>query len=209
MEGDGALKNDVSLSPQHQQIFDPHHPHGFAADKDAAAAAAFLAADAAGPAHPGPAQDGWAWPPQDAMDLDYDSEIAAWIGSWGGPASDVPPPMPVHLGAAAAMDGICTALDDRIEPDDFLFPDDEVGGQPQNHPGVGGDMSVFHPEPPPPPPPTTTKTLLEPDTKGKGLAIFHSPQPPDMARTFTPGKPPPGPPYELSGLPKFSHSVEF
>ena len=57
---------------------------------------------------------------QDAMDLDYDAELASWFGSWGLPPGNVGLPV-----IDATMEDLGPATE-AIGPDDLLFPDDEM-----------------------------------------------------------------------------------
>ncbi len=82
-----------------------------------------------------PYDEAWAWR-HDPMDLDYDSELAAWIGSWGLPVEDATAP-------AASVGGLGPGLAGRIVPDDFLFPDDEAALAPHH----GGGARLFRAEP--------------------------------------------------------------
>ncbi len=74
-----------------------------------------------------PCEDGSNWR-HDPMDLDYDSELAAWIGSWGLPVEDAMMPATANT----AIGGLGSGLDEPIVPDDLLFPDDELALRP-NH----------------------------------------------------------------------------
>ena len=140
------------------------------------------------PAAPGGLDDGWAWH-QDAMDVDYDAELASWFGSWGLPPGNVGIP-----DDDAAMADLGAALE-AVGPDDFLFPDDEMPSPKNSYDEDSIDQDPPHVTCYPEPGPSEQDHVSEyPSAKGSlqvvdtrkyelGMCALHPPHHPPSAST--------------------------